>query len=170
VNIEARPAHHQFKWRLIELALRDGAAFAKKFSAKDGATKLTALWTEVGAKLPAGDRLAPDGLELEVHGEPASPVMFITMPEPKGKNEAYILALIPTESVPLRFRVFALEKAIYPKTGDSIVFVVETTDKARSNYGPPTDDAPNDTSRGSFVTAILAICDGKRKPLAVTEL
>ena len=166
--MDARPAHHKFKWLLIEAALADGKKFAATYGGKSGEAKLAALWTEANREVPAAERIPAEGLGLEVHGDAASPVMFVTLPEPEANNEAYLIGLIPTESVPLRFRVFALEKGVF-KTQE-LAYVVETTRTHRSNYGPPSDDDPDDTSRGAFVTAILEICDNKRKPLAVTEI
>jgi hypothetical protein len=58
---------------------------------------------------------------------------------------------------------------VFPKTGDPLVFAIEIRTDARDNYGPPEVDAPNDPSRGLFVSAILEICDGKRKPLGTVK-
>ncbi len=165
-----RAAHQRFKWYVIGEALTDGAAFAAKYTAPDGAERLRELWDAANAEFPDGDRLPADGLRLEVHGEPASPVVFVIPPPPRVRNEAYSIALIPVASVPVQYRAFANEKAVFPKTGEPLVFVVETDRIRRRNFGPPSDDAANDSSRGAFVTAILEICDGKREPMTVTAI
>jgi hypothetical protein len=167
---DPRPAHHGFKWLVIQAALSDGPAFAKTYAGSNGAAKLAALWTQANAKVPAAERIPNDGLALEVHGDPASPVMFVTLPPPAANNEAFMLAFIPTDNVPVHFRVFALEKGVFPKTGAAMVYLIETTRTQRHNFGPPSNDAPDDTDRGGFVSAILEICDGKRKPLSTTAI
>jgi hypothetical protein len=166
---DPRRPHHKFKRLAISDALIDPVAFAARYVGRDGSKHVTALWNEANREFPADERLAADGLAIEVHGEPSSPVIFMTLPEPAHPTEAYTLAMIPTESVPLRFRVFSLEKAVYPKTGAPLVFVVEVRADARDNYGPPSTEAANDSSRGLFVAAILEICDGKRKPLGTVK-
>ena len=165
-----RAPHQRFKWYVIAEALIDGPKFAAKYSAADGAARLRELWDAANREFPAADRLAADGLELEVHGEPASPVVFVIPPPPKVRNEAYSIALIPVASVPVQYRAFTIEKAVYPKTGAPLVFVVVTDRAKRRNFGPPSDDAANDSSRGAFVSAILEICDGKREPLGTTAI
>src|SRR5204863_8041738 len=114
------------------------------------------------------ETIEADGLLLEVHGERTSPVVFVTLPAPARPNEAFQLALIPTTAATLAYRAFAIEKAVWPADGSPLVFVIETTATARHNFGPPSDERANDASRGAFVTAILEICDGKRKPLSST--
>ena len=166
---DPRRPHHRFKLLAIRDALVEPAAFAARYASADRLDQLAELWVEANIAYPAGERVDPDGLAIEVHGEPASPVIFMSLPAPEHPNEAYRLAMIPTESVPLMFRVFALEKAVFPKTGEPLVFVIEIKRNARDNYGPPDNDAPNDASRGLFVTAILEICDGKRKPLGTVK-
>lgn len=165
-----RAAHQRFKWYVIGEALVDGVAFAAKYTATDGAERLRELWDAANAELPEGERLAADGLALEVHGDPASPVVFVIPPSPQARNEAHSIALIPVDSVPVQYRAFTNERAVFPKTGDPLVFVIETDRTRRRNFGPPGDGASNDASRGAFVTAILEICDGKREPLAVTAV
>jgi len=160
-----RRPHHRFKSLAISDALIDPVAFATRYAAADREKRIAELWAEANDAFPATERVEPEGLAVEVHGEPTSPVIFMMLPTPVHPNEAYTVAMIPTESVPLRFRVFALEKAVYPKTGAALVFAIEIRANARDNFGPPDVDAPNDATRGLFVTAILEICDGKRKPL-----
>lgn len=160
--------HHRFKCYVVSAALLDGPAFAAKYAAGDGAARLAELWTLANAEFPVDERIASDGVALEAHGDPASPVMFVMLPAPERRNEAYSIAMIPTTAAPLVFRVFTIEKAVFPPTGDPLVFVVETTAIARRNFGPPRDDASNDASRDAFVTAVLDICDGNRAPLSIT--
>jgi hypothetical protein len=163
--------HHQaFKYRVHREALADGGRFAVTFAAPDGAARLAELWDAVGAELPPEERLPADGLALTCKGEPASPVVIVTMPAPLNANEAYYHLAIPAAAEGLVFRFFALEKAVFPKTGEPLVFAVEMRRDARDNYGPPSDDRPNDPHFGLFCGAVLDICDGKRKPYATTPL
>lgn len=163
-----RAPHQRFKWYVIGEALLDGPGFAAKYGAADGAERLRELWEAANFESPIEERLEPDGLALEVHGDP--PVVFVKPPPPQARNEAFSIALIPGVSEPVQYRAFAIEKAVFPPTGDPLVFVVETDRTRRRNFGPPSDDAANDSSRGAFVTAILDICDGKREPMGITAI
>lgn len=166
--MEPRGPHHRFKWYVVSAALLDGPAFAARYATTEGLARLATLWAIANAEFPAEERIAFDGLAIEAHGDPASPVMFVMLPAPERRNEAFSITMIPTTATPLEFRVFAIEKAVFPKTGEPLVFLVETTATARRNFGPPRDDAANDASRGAFVTAVLEICNGDRAPLSTT--
>jgi hypothetical protein len=165
-----RGPHQRFKWYVVSEALLDGPAFAAKYTASDGAERLAELWELANSEFAPDERLAPAGLTLEAHGDPTSPVMFVMFPAPERRNEAYSIAMIPIVTTPLAFRVFTLEKAVFPPTNDPLVFLIETTVSARRNFGPPDDDAANDPTRGKFVTAVLEICDGKRQPLSTSAI
>jgi hypothetical protein len=165
-----RAPHQRFKWYVIGEALLDGPGFAAKYAADDGAERLRELWDAANLEFPAGERLPAEGLALEVHGEPASPIVFVMPPPPQARNEAFSIALIPGAGAPVQYRAFAIEKAVFPQTGAPLVFVVETDRNRRRNFGPPNEAASNDSSRGAFVTAILQICDGEREPLGITAI
>lgn len=165
-----RAAHQRFKWYVIGEALLDGAAFAAKYGAADGIDQLHELWAAANLELPLEERVAPEGLALEVHGDRAAPIVFVVPPPPRARNEAFSIALIPGTGTPVRYRAFAIERAVFPRTGDPLVFVVETDRNRRRNFGPPSDEAQSDASRAAFVAAILEICDGKREPLGVTGI
>lgn len=165
-----RAPHQRFKWYVIGEALLDGPAFAAKYGAADGPDRLCELWAAANLELPAAARIPPDGLELEVHGDLTRPIVFVTPPPPRARNEAFSIALIPGVVAPVRYRAFAIERAVYPETGEPLVFVVETDRHRRRNFGPPDAAAASDASRAAFVAAILDICDGKREALGVTGI
>src|SRR5262245_38464749 len=119
-----RVPHQRFKWYVIGEALLDGPGFAAKYSAADGAERLRELWDAANLESPIDERLEADGLELEVHGDPSSPVVFVMPPPPQARNEAFSIALIPGVGEPVSYRAFAIEKAVFPPTGDPLVFVI----------------------------------------------
>ena len=164
---EPRAAHQRFKWYVIGEALLDGPSFAAKYGAPDGSERLHELWAAANLELPVEQRIPPDGLALEVHGDPTAPIVFVVLPPPRARNEAYSIALVPGTGAPVSYRAFAIERAVFPKTGEPLVFVVETDRNRRRNFGPPNDAAAADASRAAFVAAILEICDGRREPLGV---
>jgi len=165
-----RAAHQRFKWYVIGEALLDGPGFAAKYGAPDGVDQLHELWAAANLELPAEERLSSEGLGLEVLGDRAAPIVFVMPPPPRARNEAFTIALIPGTGTPVRYRAFAIERAVYPRSGEPLVFVVETDRNRRRNFGPPNDEAASDASRAAFVAAILEICDGKRAPLGVTGI
>ncbi len=172
-ELEPRGPHHRFKWFVVSEALLDPAGFAGKLADGAGQAYMEELWDAANAEFPAEHWIEGDGLRFEAHGEPSAPVMFVTLPKPERRNEAFTIAMIPTAATALELRVFTLEKAVLPQAPpgeQALVFVIETTKTARRNFGPPTDDAPSDRSRGAFVTAMLEICDGKRQPLHTTAI
>lgn len=164
-----RPHHRAFKYRVAAEALTDGAGFARAYTAADGLTRLRQAWEAAGEPLTEEERLPSDGLALRWQGDPASPIVFVTLPPPQRLAEAHCVVAVPTVAEGV-FRVFALEKAAMPRSGEPLVFAVEIRAGARDNYGPPSDDAPNDASMGLFCRAILDICEGKRKPYATTPV
>ncbi len=165
-----RGPHQRFKWFVVSEALLDAPAFAAKYTAEAGAGHIAELWDAANTEFPPAEWIAPVGLMFEAHGESTTPVMFVTLPAPERRNEAWSIAMLPTAAIVLELRVFTLERAVLPKTADELVFVVETTKTARRNFGPPNSELPHDRSRGAFVTAILEICDGERQPLHTTAI
>jgi len=91
-----RRPHHRFQLYVLSEALLDGPRFAAKYSASDGAAQLAELWNATNAEFPDAERVASEGLALEAHGGPASPVVFVMLPRPAKRTEAYSIALIPT--------------------------------------------------------------------------
>ena len=165
-----RAAHQRFKWYVIGEALLDGPGFAAKYGAPDGADRLRELWDAASLDLPVPERFPPDGLALEVHGDPAAPIVFVIPPPPRARNEASSIALIPGTGTPVRYRAFALERAVSLRADEPVVFVVETDRNRRRSFGPPNEAGAGAASRAAFVAAILEICDGKREPLGVTGI
>jgi hypothetical protein len=86
-------------------------------------------------------------------------VIFVKLPRPEAANEAYVIAAVPVAAPELRFRAFALEKAVLP-TGDTISFVVEWAGPARFNYG-----VPEALSLEGLLGAVAEIADGTRQPI-----
>jgi hypothetical protein len=162
-----RTHHHDFKYRLVRLALEDAEQFAG--ICRDVAT-LRAEWDRIGETVP--ERIVGDGLAALAVGR----LVMVTLPTPDRPNEAFFVCGFPAAAtirdgdlfVPHDaagpYRVLALERSVMPN-GGFVPFVVEWTKSVRHNYGPP-----NALSQRSFFGAIVEIVAGKRARLASTPL
>jgi hypothetical protein len=136
--VDARQHHVQMKYVLAQLAIRDPARFFASFGPGGDAAYLSNLWAALGQSLPTEQQVSSDGAAVwhQKLGEGVE-LLVLTLPPPAARNEAYFVGAV-------RFsergcRVFCLEQAIMPSTGEEFTMLSELAANGRSNWGPGTE-------------------------------
>ncbi len=150
---DARQLHFSMKHTLAEFAAHNYQTFLNAFSPPHGRRNLKEIWDKIAENLPASERFPFAGGSSH-HPLPNGGVaLVITMPLPRGRNEAYFIAAVPRggkESI-----VLMLERSVEAVGGTSTMMIGMTPENgklSRINFGagpPPKLDA--------FVSAVIDI-------------
>ncbi len=127
-------AHHMMvKYQLVRMALQDPGRFFTTFGDGGDRQYLWKLWQAMGHKHPTEERISADGLiATQASGRSGQEIMMINFPPIASENEAYYLALMRSDGM---HRVFCLEAATDPCSGNVLTFVTEFVTHGRVNWG-----------------------------------
>ncbi len=135
--MDSRTHHMQMKYIIAQLALQNTDRFFATFGAGGDPSYLANLWEMMGEELPADERVPSEGVALWYRGEKDAPeVIVLTLPPPAARNEAYFVGVVRIEG---KCRVFCLERALMPSSGEEFTIVSELAADGRSNWGPGGD-------------------------------
>ena len=156
----------QMKYLLAQMALQNSERFFATFaSGGEATTFLSELWTTMGLSLPSDQRIPATGVGVWQRPPGEGPaVMVLTLPPPAARNEAYLLAAVQPTGGPCR--VFCLERAVIPSTGQELTFVSEFAAEGRSNWGE--GGAPVAEEFADMLCRLVA--DPSARPLAFVPM
>ncbi|MFE9423441.1 hypothetical protein ACFYNO_10815 [Kitasatospora sp. NPDC006697] len=157
---ERRHHHYQFAHRALPAALRSlGPELVTELPVGGITPLLLELWGEVGARLPADQRVPWEGLagEYRRFGEGHSGVL-VTLPRPVAPPEAHLAAaVLPHGSGELRY--FTVEFAIDPVSREEGAVLGEwTADGTHRLLSVGASPEPE-----AFAAAVGALLDGGRR-------
>lgn len=137
-----RDHHLQMKYLLARMALENPDRFFATFGPGGDPAFLPDLWAGMGQSLPAGEQVPALGMAAWHRPAGAGPeVVVLTLPAPAASNEAYFVAAVRPAGAGCR--VFFLERATLPSTGETFTMLAELSPAGRSNWGaggPPAVD------------------------------
>lgn len=154
--------HLRMKYTLAAFAMREADDFMKLFSTN--AQGLALFWENAAKSYAPEDRVSAKGAANGVIDIRGCEAVFLAMPPPTQRNEAYYMLVLRQPGG--RCRVFALEGSLHPTTSEPLTVLAEFYANGRANWGDgpaPTPDA--------FIRSVLALMsDAEAKPKAFTEL
>lgn len=159
--MEPRQHHIQMKYLLAQMAIQNPDRFFATFGPGGDATYLPDLWAAVGQDFPTEQQVSKDGIAVRQH--PASggtEILVLVFPKPVTNNEAHFVGAV--RSTDGGCRVFCLERAVMPSTGEELTFLSELAANGRSNWGPGSIPVADE-----FASLLLRIVsDPSARPMA----
>ena len=163
--MDAREHHIHMKYLLARMAIQNPKRFFDTFGPGGDAMYLADLWTAMAQNVPEDQRV-PSAGTVAWHQPPgAGPeIIVLTLPTPAADNEAYLIAVVRSPAIGCR--VFCLERASMPSTGEAFTVVSELTRNGRFNWGP--GGAPVADAFAAKVSGVAA--DNSARPAAFVPM
>lgn len=161
LRLEPRQHHMQMKYLLAQMAIQNPERFFATFGPGGDASYLADLWAAVGQKLSTDQQVPSAGVAVWHRPAGDGPaVVVLTLPPPATRNEAYFVAAVRPAGG--GSRVFCLERAVMPSTGEEFTILSELAANGRSNWGPGGE--PVAESFAGVVSRLVA--DPSARPMA----
>ena len=162
--MDTRQHHLQMKYLLAQMAIQDPTRFFATFGPDGGEAYLQDLWTAIGEKFPEEQRAPAEGAQIWRQSSPDLAVIVLILPAPAARNEAYFVGAVQPASGTCR--VFCLERAVMPTTGEEFTMLSELAAEGRSSWGP--GGAPTVEAFVSLIGRLVA--DPDARPLSFVPI
>jgi hypothetical protein len=125
----------QMKYLLARMAIQNPERFFATFGPSGDAAYLADLWAAIGQNLPPDQQVPSAGATVWHRPVGQGPeIVVLTLPPPAARNEAYFVAAVRPAGGGCR--VFCLERAVMPSSGEEFTILSELAANGRSNSGP----------------------------------